>query len=185
MTLHLRSVLIPSSLALLAACAWPLSAPAQVQRCTGTDGTAVFTDRDCEVADGATQAAAATAGTPSGRFHRNVCARNLQDLVYEMASAIDSRDPNRLASVYHWAGMSGTNGYGVMSRLDELVQRPLVDIVPVMPGSARVDGNYYPQASVRQQPVALRVEQTLANSITPSSTVFGLQEHFGCWWIKG
>ena len=48
-----------------------------------------------------------------------------------------------------------------------------------------LDGFYYPQASVRQRPIGLRVEQTLANGSTPSSTTFGLQRHLGCWWIKG
>jgi hypothetical protein len=37
----------------------------------------------------------------------------------------------------------------------------------------------------RRAPVALRLEQTLGNGVTPSRTVFGLTRHYGCWWIKG
>ena len=35
----------------------------------------------------------------------------------------------------------------------------------------------------RPRPVGLRVEQTLADSATPTRTVFGLRRHFGCFWI--
>ncbi|MFC3550908.1 hypothetical protein ACFOLC_07735 [Lysobacter cavernae] len=169
---------------------------AQVHRCTGADGNEVFTDRQCTDIGGVEQLSRAPA-VAGARAARGGCARNLQDLMFEMTSAIDARDANRLAGVYHWTGMSGSGAYAVLTRLDALVQRPLVDIVPVLPDVAAaaagdagvdapaIDGDYYPQASVRQSPVALRVEQTLANGSTPSRTVFGLQKHFGCWWIKG
>jgi len=42
----------------------------------------------------------------------------------------------------------------------------------------------YPQATRNRPPIALRIEQTLANGSTPSRTVFGLQRHLGCWWIR-
>ena len=118
--------------------------------------------------------------------YRGGCARNLQDLVFEITTAIDSRDANRLASVYHWTGMSSGQAYAVLARLDGVVKRPLVDIAPVMPASAEgVDGDLYPQTTVRRAPVGLRIEQTLANGSTPSHTVFGLHRHLDCWWIKG
>ncbi|TWI06279.1 hypothetical protein IP90_00545 [Luteimonas cucumeris] len=43
---------------------------------------------------------------------------------------------------------------------------------------------YPPTAIPNRPPVALRIEQTLANGSTPSRTVFGLQRHLGCWWIR-
>jgi hypothetical protein len=64
--------------------------------------------------------------------YRGGCARNLQELVFEISTAIDARDANRLAGVYHWPGMSATAGYQVWTRLDAIARRPLVDIVPVM-----------------------------------------------------
>jgi hypothetical protein len=47
-----------------------------------------------------------------------------------------------------------------------------------------VDPELYPQTAIRRNPVALRIEQTLANGATPSRTVFGLTHYFGCWWIR-
>lgn len=181
-----RAVLLLSIL-LLAALSWPAPAAAQVRRCSRPDGGTVYTDRRC--ADiGAVERTLAPGHASSGghNLYRGGCARSLQDLVYELTTAIDSGDANRLASVYHWTGMSSRQGYAVMTRLDGVVKRPLVDIAAVMPASADgVDGDLYPQATVRRAPVGLRIEQTLANGSTPSRSVFGLQKHFGCWWIRG
>jgi len=53
-----------------------------------------------------------------------------------------------------------------------------------MTGMDEAEPGYYPTTiPARQPPVALRVEQTLANGSTPSRTVFGLRRHFDCWWI--
>ena len=113
------------------------------------------------------------------------CPRNVQDLIYEVTSAIDRRDANRLAALYHWPGMSSEQGYRIMERLSVIVERPLVDVSAVMPTSPEgVDGEYYPQTTVRQVPVGLRVEQTLANGSTPSRTFFGLHRHLDCLWIS-
>ena len=43
---------------------------------------------------------------------------------------------------------------------------------------------YYPQTTIRQRPVGLRLEQTLANGSTPSQTVFGLRRSYNCFWIS-
>jgi len=163
----------------------PFPAQAQVNRCMTPDGLALYTDRRCTDV-GAVPGPERTKAGGVGRIYRGGCARNLQDLMFEMTSAIDSGDVNRLAGVYHWAGMSGSAGYAVMARLGAVVKRPLVDIVPVMPaGPDGEDGWLYPQTTVQSAPVALRVEQTLANGSTPSRTVFGMHRHFGCYWIRG
>lgn len=184
------------SFLLLVPAAAPAIAAAQVRHCVTPDGQQIFTDRECAAVGGVEQKRpqpVASAAQP----RRGGCARNVDDLVFEMNGAFQSRDANKLASVYHWAGMTGSVAYDVMARLDELVQRPLIDIVQVVPGDpdpAVVAGPPFPAfqdalvpaAEPRPRvPVALRVEQTLANGITPSRTVFGLQKHFGCWWIKG
>ena len=160
-------------------------AQAEVRRCTATDGTTVFTDRRCEDVGAIARAASGTSGSgTAARLHRNACSRNLQDLVYEVTSAIDSRDVNRFAGVYYWAGMSTGAGYALMSRLQAIVQRPLVDVTPIISGSAGTDGDYYPQTTVPHVPVGLRLEQTLANGSTPSRTVLGLRKYLGCWWVQ-
>ena len=164
--------------------ALPGTAHAQVRRCTTSEGVEVFTDRRCTDI-GATERLPREAGAAGAmRLRRSGCSRNLQDLVYEMTAAIDARDANRLAGVYHWVGISAGTSAGLMERLEAIAQRPLVDIVPITPGMGADDAGYYPTTiPAREPPVALRVEQTLANGSTPSSTVFGLRRHFDCWWI--
>ena len=171
----------------LLAIAWPGLANAQVRRCTAADGSAIYTDRKC--ADvGATERLPRSAAGGAGalRLYRRGCAGNLQDLVYEMTTAIDAQDANRLAGVYHWVGVSSGAAAQLMNRLDAIAHRPLVDIVPVVARSADSELDTYYPTTVPQvrPPVALRLEQTLANGSTPSRTVFGLQRHYNCWWIR-
>ncbi len=190
------SVLLPRLLLLaLIACALR-AAPvqAQVRRCVGPTGELIYTDRQCNEI-GATERALHAPG--AGRMspaYRGGCARRLSDLVYGVTGAIEARDANRLALYYDWAGMSTRNAYAVMTRLDGIVHRPLLDVIPVYPPSppilaadgsvadANADG-YFPQTTVRRAPVGLRLEQTFSNGITPSRTVFGLRKRLGCWWV--
>lgn len=162
----------------------PVAGQAQVNRCTTSHGLTLYTDQRCTDLDSVRSLQPRLDHEGSGRLYRHGCARNVQDLMHEVTSAIDSGDVNRLAGVYHWAGMSGRAGYSVMSRLGAVVQRPLIDIVPI--GAAGPDsdqGWQYPRTV--HNPVGLRVEQTLANTSTPSRTTFGMHQHFGCYWIKG
>jgi len=194
---------IPALLALIAL-AWCAPVAAEVRHCVLPDGQNVFTDRSCAEAGGVEQ----TEQKPlvDGNVEKKRapgCARNIDDLLFEMNTAFSAHDANRLAGVYHWTGMSGSAAYSVMERLDAIVQRPLVDIVPVMAGDeapapaetappypAFVDAAQAPAEppaapSRPRTPVAVRVEQTRENGIAAMQTVFGLQKHFGCWWIKG
>jgi hypothetical protein len=200
-------------LLLVLACAlaalWPQAARAEVRRCVTASGQTTFTDRKCSEVDAVERLPRDE--TPVGaQLHRaGGCARTLQDLVFAMTSAIDARDANRLASIYHWPGTSADAGYRIWTRLDAIANRPLVDIVPVMPSSGPssepavdthgeatsndaggtaqsppVDAELYPQTAIRRNPVALRIEQTLDHSATPARTVFGLTHYFGCWWVR-
>ncbi|HJW44925.1 MAG TPA: hypothetical protein VJ484_00380 [Lysobacter sp.] len=200
----------------------PRPAAAEVRRCVTSGGQAIFTDRKCDEVGAVESPPREQGQAGDARMHRGGgCARNLQDLVFEMNMAIDAHDANRLASVYHWTGLSGDAGYQIWTRLEAIANRPLVDIVPVMTASApppppaisnstlgatstgtpsdasatsasrtrieptaSVDGDLYPQSTIRRDPVALRVEQTLGNGATPSRTVFSLTRHFGCWWLR-
>ena len=196
-----------AALGLLCALAWSPPAAAQVNRCEHSDGTIAYTDHRCREI-GAVERLPSPARIGSRRVYRGGCARNVQDLLFEMTTAIDGGDANRLASVYHWAGMPSRGATAVMNRLAAVVRRPLVDIVPVVPepqppplpvftrtvgdaGAAEIVASaeviserYYPSTVMDATPVAVRVVQTLGNGVTPSETVFGLHRYFGCLWIR-
>lgn len=188
-----------TSLALLAfaAAACPLRGDAQIRRCTTLDGEVVFTDRSCADVGGSERPAPAVhSPLYGGKLYARGCSRSVRDLVFEVTAAIDSRDVNRLAGVYNWTGMSSRGGYAVLGRLDDVANRALLAVTPVLPApqlslhsdgdvvvSGGVSARAYPGAAViRRQPIALRVDQVLAGG-TPASTTFGLRRHMGCWWI--
>lgn len=167
-----------------------------VQRCTTMSGDTVYTDKRCEdVGAMDRMPSASTAMAATGALYRGGCSRTLSDLVMQVSSAIQAGDVNRLAGVYYWAGISDAGALRILDRLDVVVQRPLVDIVPIRPAPAPVldaegavvDANqdgYYPQTTTqRQRPVGLRVVQTLKNSATPADTTFGLRRAYNCFWI--
>lgn len=171
----------------------PLASPAQVRRCAGVNGEAIYTDRTCAEI-GATDRLLRSGGhAPSA--YRGGCSRRLSELVYGVSGAIEARDVNRLALYYDWAGMSTRQGYAVMARLDGIAKRPLIDVLPVYARPPPIlsddgsvfDGNadgFYPQTTVRRTPVALRLEQTFGNGVTPARTVLGLRKRLGCWWVS-
>lgn len=124
---------------LLACCilvSLPTAAPeaqAQIRRCVTGDGGHVYTDRQCRDLGASERAPRQSMVQQGGRLIRRDCSRNLQDLVFELTAAIDNRDVNRLAGIYHWPGTSTRGATAIMGRLDGIVSRPLVGIVPVQP----------------------------------------------------
>ncbi|WP_149194767.1 DUF4124 domain-containing protein [Luteimonas suaedae] len=170
------------------------AAQAQINRCTTPDGGTIYTDRRCSDL-GAVERAPRSAAVQASQAYRGGCARNLHDLIHEMTTAIDSRDVNRLAGVYHWAGMSNGAGYRTMDRLDRVVQQPLVDIVALRPAtpmvvteragiSASVTAGDGFRAAPDRRPIALRLEQTVGASVAPMRTIFSLRRHLDCWWVS-
>lgn len=175
-------------------------AQAQVRRCTGVDGSTIFTDRQCADVD-ATEALGrdrAAAGN-RGAFRRS-CARSVSDLIYEVTAAIDSHDGNRLGESYYWTGLSTSSGYSVLMRLQAIADRPLLDVRPLIPEAQYPDYDPSPVRTItdtaiidtippgppaprRRAPTGLRVEQTIGTSATPVRTVFGLRRAMGCWWV--
>lgn len=175
--MHVRLPRRFAGLALLIALVPASDAAAQVRRCVTDAGQVIYTDRRCESLGALERAAPERPAMRS--THRMGCARTLRDLVFEITEAINARDPNRLAAYYHWAGMSHARAYATLGRLDAIAQRPLVDIVPLLPGDVS-DADAW-----RRAPTGLRLEQTQRNGITPARAVFGLQRHLGCWWLRG
>lgn len=198
----------------LAAATLPVHpAQAQIRRCTAADGSAVFTDRDC-AALGAVEQRAPIEGSAPRRGWRGGCARRLPDLVAEVGTAIDARDGNRLAASYHWPGTGHRSGYAIAERLDGIAQRALLNVsvvyaepaapsveatrppAPVAPETAGALPPLQPQPQpepepqpqsqpqIPRRPIGLRVDQVLADGVTPSATTFGLRRHMDCWWIS-
>lgn len=185
---------------LSAAALYGTAAPAfaqKVQRCTTMSGETVYTDKRCEDIGAMDRLPQVTPGSSSGTggIYRAGCSRTLSDLVYQITAAVENKDVNRLASVYQWAGVSNAAANSTLDKLQAIVDRPLVDIVPVRPqpppivdaDGVVVDDNsdgYYPQTAAPQRPIGLRLEQTLKNGSTPLRTVFGLRRSYNCFWIS-
>lgn len=183
-------------LLLIAGLLAPDAVLAQVKRCTAADGTLVYTDRKCDDI-GATERLGAlpSAGGAIAAHHRNVCARTVQDLVYSFSNALQSGDANQVAGVYDWAGMPTSSAYNVMTRLEAIAKRPLIDVQPMYSGDTNAygddivtfdetTGEVITRAPRKPRLIGLRVEQTLANGSTPSHTTFGLRQRLGCWWVR-
>ena len=162
-------------------------AAAQVNTCLYADGTIVYSDKACATL-GAERAPDDVRPRLLPRY-RNSCVRDVQALMIELSTAIEIGDVNQLAALYHWTGLSTRAGYDIMARLEAIAARPLVDILPVYadpapaPGSLYSGSLYFPPPEAHH-PVGIRLEQTLDNGVTPSTTTLRLQQVAGCWWVR-
>lgn len=185
--------------------------PYGLRRCIGADGVPIFTDRRCEdlqAVESARQAETLRAGVA---VRVRSCARNQDDLLFGVRSALESRDVNRLADFYHWAGLATAQGYRIMERLSAFSERPLVDVQLV---SSRHEPDYEPGFAPEQDdlgmaadaitplgldpteaahapprphrlPDLLRVDQMRGvDAITTQVTYFHLRSNAGCWWLQ-
>lgn len=128
---HLLACCLLPIMAIAAMAASPASA--QIRRCASPEGGHVYTDRECADIGAVDRGARAGVAGATGRLIRRDCSRSVQDVIFELGQAIDHRDVNRLAGIYHWPGTSSRSAYAIMQRLDAIVQRPLVDITPIQP----------------------------------------------------
>jgi hypothetical protein len=176
-----------------------------MHRCQRADGSVIYTDRLCEP-EQTEKPAASDAGTtpqPPARTGRTglppppACSRSPDDLLYSVRSAIDMKDVNQLVKSYHWVGVSQEQSESLLSRLDAMVDRPLLDVQLLYPepktqapsdmpeqGSSDTEDYTY-QEPPRTLPSALKVMQYKSSTATETvSTVFRLQRHYQCWWIR-
>jgi hypothetical protein len=201
----------PSILLLLCLCAAPAAAQ-KINRCTGADGSTVFSDRRCEdlgAIDRLPPRAAPSAGSEGASgLYRPQCVRRLSELAQQIRGAVDARDVNRLSTLYWWNGVSDEAARRILDRLDAITQRPLVAIVPVVPEPAALPPpmpdallQIHPatpdtvparapadpgtsDAPPRARATGLRLEQTLGGGATPTSTVLSLRRQYNCFWIS-
>ncbi len=120
---------------LLCACPAARVQAQEIHRCVAPDGQTLFTDRRCEDVGAASRAPPAIRPQGNTGLYRYGCPRRLSELVSLLQLAVDSRDVNRLSSLYLWSGQSDAAANQVLSRLEAIVQRPLLDIVPMYPQS--------------------------------------------------
>ncbi len=169
----------------------------QVNRCTDAQGRTVYGDKSCEAMGAHARLLPEARAAGGSGLYRDTCARRLSEVVAQIRSAVDARDPNRLSGIYAWSGLSSAEATRVMDRLDAIVQRPLVDIAPVFPRDPQlepVEGHDEEVGedpimisnvpALRPRPVALRLEQTLGRSATPSRTLLKLRRQYNCFWIS-
>lgn len=162
-------------LSLFPACwLWPIGAQAQQQtnRCTGPAGNTIYTDRACASIGASDRLPRGTASL-AYRQRRGGCARTVQELIYEITTAIDTRDVNRLGAVYHWVGLNAASGDRILDRLQTVVDRPLVDIVALRAASAPVAAGMPAEATIEAPPAAIApaapVDPTLAQNAGTTS----------------
>jgi hypothetical protein len=168
----------------------PAAAPpqsAEIHHCIAADGDLLYTDKAC-AALGARDLADDD-GSGRGPFmpaYRSGCIRSLREFAYELSSAIEVGDVNRLAALYRWNGTSTRAGYEVMNRLEEIAGRPLLTVEPVYPAppAASTSDPLPFDPAPQGPPVALRLDQTLANGVTPAPTTLRLAHESGCWWVS-
>jgi hypothetical protein len=170
----------------------------EIRRCVTPDGQTMFTDRRCEDVGAAMRAPPAAHTQGNTGLHRYGCPRKLSELVSLLQSAVDSRDVNRLSSLYLWSEQSDAAANQVLSRLEAIVQRPLLDIAPMYPqtdtptgdadtaaATPSLDGSTIDAplpAPTRPRPWGLRLEQNLASG-TPARSVLRLRRQYNCVWV--
>lgn len=185
-----------------------------VNRCIGADGQTVFSDRRCEDLNATSRMPPPALRDGETGLYRYGCPRRLSELVGLLRTAIEAHDVNRLSSLYLWGEVSDPAANRVLSQLEAIADRQLVDIAPMypqadpepyptplMPAIPAADADpaaYVPPdnsaaaavADVSAAPVArprpwgLRLEQVLANGSTPSRTVLRLRRQYNCFWVS-
>jgi Domain of unknown function (DUF4124) len=181
------------------------AAAQEMHRCLRADGSVVYTDRLCEPEQTEKPTASAAHATPqlplrSGRTGLSPppsCSKNPDDLLYSVRSAIDMKDINQLVKSYHWVGVSQEQSESLLARLDAMVDRPLLDVQLLYQepradmlsdlSAEEVSDDSAPASreSTRTSPQALKVMQYQSTTSTETvSTVFRLQRHYQCWWIR-
>lgn len=180
-----------------------------LHRCVGPDGGTIFTDRRCSDLQAVDAPEPGSGEQPAAVVVRvRSCARNQDDLLIGVRSALENRDGNRLAEFYHWSGMGTAQGYRVLDRLSAFSQRPVVDVQlissmaspddfsmpPMEPDDEtdddsefNADGSQAPDQPVHRRHPAdlLRVDQMRDTAdLTAEVTYFHLLSNAGCWWMQ-
>lgn len=113
--------------------AMPARAQSDVHRCIGANGQAVFSDRRCEDLDATSRMPPPALRDGETGLYRYGCPRRLSELVGLLRTAVETHDVNRLSSLYLWGEVSDATANRVLSQLEAIAERPLLDIAPMYP----------------------------------------------------
>lgn len=212
--MRIALVLLPVLLALL-----PLPVEGVVRRCIGPDGTMIYTDRRCEqldardapppkppepvrraddsVGDTSVPRPATTADQPQaelplsayGPAHTD-CARTPESLLFNLRRALENRDVNALAALYHWRGMGDRSANAVMVALERLIARADGSADLVYPETGPDDFfSYagYSSESSPDTPSGVRISTfqrggAWGNAVTEAEQL-SIVRNAGCWWV--
>lgn len=173
----------------------------RLRRCISADGSTIFTDRRCQDLH-ALESKPGNSTLRQGAVIRvSSCARNQDDLLFGVRSALEAHDVNRFANFYHWTGMGSAAGYRLMERLSAFSDRPLVDVQLTSsrePEGYGLDDYFLLPESIADVPDVidelppprpthdlLRVDQMRSNKdLSSQVTFFRLRSNAGCWWLQ-
>ena len=174
---------------LLALTALPAHA-ADVHRCIGADGGAIFTDKLCADIGASVRTQPSTSPGASSTVHSNHlgtrgCARTPDELKHGLQTALNAGDVNQVAAFYHWPGISGAESDGILKRLQTIADRPFLS-VQLLGSHQPADGGSY--SSVASEPTidASSVELLQARSgsdPTEVLTTLAVTHYVGCLWV--
>ncbi|HEY0335087.1 MAG TPA: hypothetical protein VGC74_15495 [Stenotrophomonas sp.] len=122
----------------LACASWSGAALAQsgIHRCTGPDGQTVYSDRRCEDLGAMSRMPPPALRNGETGLYRYGCPRRLSELVGLLRTAIETHDVNRLSSLYLWNDIGDPAANRILTQLEAISSRPLLDIAPLYPDYA-------------------------------------------------
>ena len=169
-----------------------------IRRCVQSDGTVTYTDKSC--ADGEVEKQKTQ---PYSSIQKNtkkiftappMCIKNTAELLYSVRIAIEAHDANQLAKNYHWSNVSNQQANNVFNRLESIVSKPLIDI-RLLQSNSQISTDQIPNTESNEDSqntikpsnnsYALKIVQYNKSATSQQlSTIFKLQQHYGCYWIQ-
>ena len=163
--------------------------PGDLNRCVGSDGHSVYTDKPCDEVGASVRPEApkqADTSTPSTHVHVRDCASTAEELRDGVRVALVSGDVNKIAVFFNWAGSTTANADEILKRLQTVVARPFVSVDLRRAHSAPDAEGYRTVASaaISDASAIVIVQTHSANDPTPMQTELSLSRYMGCWWIR-
>ena len=182
-------------------CCNAASAEEGIRRCVDANGVTVYTDRSCAALEATEQLRPGIVASEDGAMvyqpaMSGGCARDPESLLDGVRGAVDAQDVNRLASYYHWVGISNTGAAHLMDRLSKVAAQPTLSVellypipdpdLPLPPWQPEFDADGNAIEPEPPQPTSLRIYQLRSqyDEDSGSATTFELRRHANCWWIS-